>query len=47
VVFATGTPVTNTMAEMFTMQRYLQLETLRSQKFEHFDAWAATLWRNR
>ena len=42
VVFATGTPVTNTMAEMFTMQRYLQMETLRRQKLEHFDSWAAT-----
>ena len=42
VVFATGTPVTNTMAEMFTMQRYLQMDTLRRQKLEHFDSWAAT-----
>ncbi|MBL9186679.1 MAG: N-6 DNA methylase [Opitutaceae bacterium] len=42
VVFATGTPITNTMAEMFTMQRYLQMETLRRQKLVHFDSWAAT-----
>ena len=42
VVFATGTPVTNTMAEMFTMQRYLQRDVLRRQKLEHFDSWAAT-----
>ena len=42
VVFATGTPVTNTMAEMFTMQRYLQMDVLRSQRLQHFDAWAGT-----
>lgn len=42
VVFATGTPVTNTMAEMFTMQRYLQMDVLRRQKLHHFDSWAAT-----
>jgi N12 class adenine-specific DNA methylase len=42
VVFATGTPVTNTMAEMFTMQRYLQMDVLRGQRLQHFDAWAGT-----
>lgn len=42
VVFATGTPVTNTMAEMFTMQRYLQPDTLRRHHLHHFDAWAGT-----
>ncbi len=42
VVFATGTPVTNTMAEMFTMQRYLQMDVLRRQNLSHFDSWAAT-----
>jgi N12 class adenine-specific DNA methylase len=42
VVFATGTPVTNTMAEMFTMQRYLQMDVLRRQQLQHFDAWAGT-----
>lgn len=42
VVFATGTPVTNTMAEMFTMQRYLQPEILQKLRLKHFDAWAAT-----
>jgi N12 class adenine-specific DNA methylase len=42
VVFATGTPVTNTMAEMFTMQRYLQPELLRKHQLQHFDAWAGT-----
>jgi len=40
VVFATGTPVTNTMAELYNMQRYLQLKTLREAGIEHFDAWA-------
>lgn len=42
VVFATGTPVTNTMAEMFTMQRYLQMDVLRRHHLQHFDAWAGT-----
>ncbi|MDD3179519.1 MAG: DEAD/DEAH box helicase family protein [Opitutaceae bacterium] len=42
VVFATGTPVTNTMAEIFTMQRYLQPGVLRRQSLQHFDSWAAT-----
>ena len=42
VVFATGTPVTNTMAEMFTMQRYLQMDVLHRQRLQHFDAWAGT-----
>ncbi len=42
VTFATGTPVTNTMAEMFTMQRYLQGVELEKQGLQHFDSWAAT-----
>lgn len=42
VVFATGTPVTNTMAEMYTMQRYLQPADLKRQGLQHFDSWAAT-----
>jgi N12 class adenine-specific DNA methylase len=42
VTFATGTPLTNTMAEMFTMQRYLQPVDLRRQGLQHFDSWAAT-----
>jgi N12 class adenine-specific DNA methylase len=42
VIFATGTPVTNTMAEMFTMQRYLQRFDLGKQGLQHFDSWAAT-----
>lgn len=39
-VFATGTPISNTMAEMFTMMRYLQLNDLEAQGLENFDAWA-------
>ena len=42
VIFATGTPISNTMVEMFTMQKYLQYETLRRQGLLHFDAWAST-----
>jgi N12 class adenine-specific DNA methylase len=42
VVFATGTPVTNSVAEMFTMQRFLQMMTLKDQNVAHFDSWAAT-----
>jgi N12 class adenine-specific DNA methylase len=42
VVFATGTPIANSVAEMFTMQRYLQTRTLNKQKLQHFDSWAAT-----
>ena len=38
VVFATGTPISNTMAEMFTMQRYLQMHTLRRNQMQHFDS---------
>ena len=42
VVFATGTPISNTMVEMFTMQRFLDPAGLRERDIEHFDAWAAT-----
>ncbi len=42
VVFATGTPISNTMAEMFTMQRFLQMDTLRRSSLQHFDSWAGT-----
>ena len=42
VVFATGTPISNTMAEMFTMQRYLQMASLRRLGLTHFDSWAGT-----
>jgi N12 class adenine-specific DNA methylase len=41
VVFATGTPISNTMVEMYTMQRFLALDGLRQRGLEHFDAWAA------
>jgi len=40
-VFATGTPVSNTMAEMYTLQRYLAPQLLAAAGVEHFDAWAA------
>lgn len=42
VVFATGTPVSNSMTELYTMQRYLQYDTLRARGLQHFDAWAST-----
>jgi N12 class adenine-specific DNA methylase len=42
VTFATGTPISNTMVEMYTMQRYLDPRGLRDRGIEHFDAWAAT-----
>ncbi len=42
VTFATGTPISNTMMEMYTMQRFLDPEGLKSRGLEHFDAWAAT-----
>jgi N12 class adenine-specific DNA methylase len=42
VTFATGTPISNTMVEMYTMQRFLDPAGLKSRGIEHFDAWAAT-----
>ena len=42
VTFATGTPISNTMVEMYTMQRFLDPEGLRQRGIEHFDGWAAT-----
>lgn len=42
VVFATGTPVSNSMAELYTMQRYLQYNTLQKYGLEAFDSWAST-----
>lgn len=42
IVFATGTPVSNSMTEVYTMQRYLQYETLFQNGLHHFDAWAST-----
>jgi len=40
VIFATGTPISNTMAEMYTVQRFLDYQTLQDQGIAHFDAWA-------
>lgn len=42
IVFATGTPISNSMTEMYTMQRYLQYGTLQKNGLQHFDAWAST-----
>ena len=42
VTFATGTPISNTIMEMYTIQRFLDPEGLKSRGIEHFDAWAAT-----
>lgn len=42
IVFATGTPVSNSMTELYTMQRYLQYESLKKNNLEHFDSWAST-----
>ena len=42
VVFATGTPISNSMTELYTMQRYLQYDDLKTRGLEHFDAWAST-----
>lgn len=42
IVFATGTPVSNSMTELYTMQRYLQYESLKKNGLEHFDSWAST-----
>ena len=42
VVFATGTPVSNSVVELYTMQRYLQHHTLVEHNLQHFDAWAST-----
>ena len=42
VVFATGTPVSNSMTELYTVMRYLQYSTLQQKKLSHFDCWAST-----
>jgi len=42
VVFATGTPVSNSMSELYTVMRYLQYSTLQQKKLTHFDCWAST-----
>ena len=41
IVFATGTPISNSMVELYTIQRYLQMSVLEEQGLQHFDAWAA------
>ena len=42
VVFATGTPISNSMVELYTMQKYLQYNTLKENDLLHFDSWAST-----
>ena len=42
VIFATGTPISNSMTEMYTLMRYLQYGTLQQKQLTHFDAWAST-----
>ncbi|MDR2821021.1 MAG: DEAD/DEAH box helicase family protein [Desulfovibrio sp.] len=42
VYFMTGTPISNTIAEVYTLQRYMQYEELQGKNIEHFDAWAST-----
>ncbi len=42
IVFATGTPVSNSMAELYSVQRYLQYDTLAGNGLQHFDSWAST-----
>ena len=42
VIFATGTPVSNSMTELYTVMRYLQYSTLQQKKLTHFDCWAST-----
>ena len=42
ITFATGTPISNSMTELYTMQRYLQYDKLKEMHLEHFDSWAST-----
>ena len=42
LVFATGTPVSNSMTELYTIQCYLQYDKLKKNRLEHFDSWAST-----
>ena len=42
IIFATGTPISNSMVELYTVQRYLQYDTLQRHGLQHFDAWAST-----
>ena len=46
IIFATGTPVSNTLCEVYNMQRYLQMKLLKEMHLEHFDAWASTFGEN-
>ena len=46
IIFATGTPVSNTLCEVYNMQRYLQMNLLKEMHLEHFDAWASTFGEN-
>ena len=41
IIFATGTPISNSMVELYTIQRYLQMSVLEEQGLQHFDSWAA------
>ncbi|NCC68382.1 MAG: helicase, partial [Clostridia bacterium] len=41
IIFATGTPISNSMVELYTIQRYLQMSALKEQELQHFDAWAS------
>ena len=41
IIFATGTPISNSMVELYTLQRYLQMNALQEQGLQHFDSWAA------
>ena len=41
IIFATGTPISNSMVELYTIQRYLQMHALQEQGLQHFDSWAA------
>lgn len=45
VTFATGTPVSNSMVELYTIMRYLQYDTIQKMGLGHFDSWAAALGR--
>ncbi|MDD4386544.1 MAG: SNF2-related protein [Clostridia bacterium] len=42
IIFATGTPISNSMVELYTLQRYLQYNSLEKNKLQHFDSWAST-----
>ena len=46
IIFATGTPVSTSMTELYTMMRYLQYGTLQQKGLTHFDSWASTFGEN-